>query len=362
MPATSFRFFQFCCAPAAVLLSSLLGPAASGVQFSFLDPAYTQQIYAGPNVGIPGAWTSTNQLIARKSGIPDIVEYNATPNTVYQGTNLHGVTVTHTIAGLASGANITRGTNGFLYLPTQAGLQRVDPSNWATPAATVTTAGGPGYGVNALPNGNIVYAAGGGSTDIRIYNPTANTDVSVFTAPALIDDIETSLTGLIALAGQGNNTITLLNSAGGLIQTFPTTNFPDGLAFATMASPPALYSNDNRGTITRYDFASGYTAAPTNVQVIASGGSYGDIATPGPDCAFYVTQFFNNGINGSALFGTTWDNNVVNNDSSIIRIGAKQGCLFDPPVGFSVPEPNSLAILALALSLVTGVRQHWNRR
>jgi hypothetical protein len=286
-------------------------------------------------------------MLARKSNVPDILEYSATQNMVYQGTNLHGVTATHTIAGLAMGNNLTKAKNGFLYLPTTAGLQRVDPNNWATPAVTVTGAGGPGYGVNALPNGNIVYAAGGGSTDIRIYNPTSNLDSLVYTAPTLVDDIETSPTGLIALAGQGNNSIILLNSTGGLIQSFPTTNFPDGLAFATTATPPALFSNDNMGTITKYDFGLGYASAPTATTIIASGGSYGDIATVGPDCAFYVTQFFNNGFHGSALFGTNWDNGVTNNDPSIIRIATKDGsCLFDPP--HNVPEPGALVLTLLA--------------
>jgi hypothetical protein len=249
-------------------------------------------------------------------------------------------------------------TNGFLYLPTQVGLQRVDPNSWATPAVTVTGAGGPGYGVNALPNGNIVYGAGSSSTNIHIYNPNTNIDTTVYNAPALIDDIETSLTGLIALAGQGNNTITLLNSTGSVVQIFNTTNFPDGLAFATAASPPALYSNDNKGTITRYDFASGYSAAPSAVTVIASGGSYGDIACTG-DCAFYVTQFFNNNINGSASFGTHWDNGVTNNDPSIIRIAGKQGCLFDPPVGFNanVPEPGALVLMLLGCTLIGSCRR-----
>ena len=323
----------------------------SATQFSFLDPAYTQQIYAGPNVGLPGAWTSSNQMLARKSNVPDILEYNVTPNTTYQGTSLHGVTTTHNITGLAAGNNLARAINGLLYLPTQVGLQRVDPNNWATPAVTVTTFGGPGYGVNSLPNGNVVYDAGPSSTDIHIYNPSSNTDTLAFTSPGLIDDIETSITGLIALAGQGNNNIILLNSSGGFIQQINTTNFPDGLAFATTASPPALFSNDNKGTITRYDFGSGYSSAPTNVQVIASGGSYGDIACTG-SCGFYVTQFFNNGINGSALFGTHWDNNVINNDPSIIQIGGKNGCIFDPPVGFNAPEPSSLVLLLFGCTML----------
>jgi hypothetical protein len=335
------------CSLSSLACLFLVAVPAKAVQFTYLDPGYVQEIYAGPNVGLPGAWTATNEMLARKSNVPDILEYSATQNTVYQGTNLHGVTATHTITGLANGNNLTEAMNGFLYLPTTVGLQRVDPNNWATPAVTVTTAGGPGYGVNALSNGNIVYAAGGGSTDIRIYNPTSNTDTSVYTAPALIDDIETSSIGLIALAGQGNNSITLLNSSGGFIQSFPTTNFPDGLAFATTATPPALFSNDNKGTITKYDFGFGYSSAPTATTIIASGGSYGDIAAVGPDCAFYVTQFFNNQLNGSAPFGTNWDNGVTNNDPSIIRIATKDGsCLFDHPLG--VPEPGALALALLA--------------
>jgi hypothetical protein len=355
------RFTNFVCCVAGLICVLIAAERAAAVQFSFLNPAYTQEIYAGPNVGLPGAWTSANQLLARKGGTsppPDILEYSSTQTiNAYQGTNLHQVAVTHTIANLAPGNNLTKALNGFLYLPTSVGLQRVDPNNWAAPAVTVTTFGGPGYGVNALPNGNVVYDAGTGSTDIHIYNPNTNTDSLVYTSPGLIDDIETSVTGLIALAGQANNSITLLNSSGGVIQTFGTTDWPDGLAFNTTASPPALYSNDNHGTITRYDFGSGYTAAPTATTVIASGGSYGDIATTGPDCAFYVTQFYNFNIHGSASFGTNWDNGAQNNDPSIIRIGSKNVCMFDHPVSFLAPEPGALGLVALACFAALGRRR-----
>jgi PEP-CTERM motif len=334
----------------STLAGFLLAGPAFAAQFSFLDPAYTQEIYAGPNVGLPGAWTPAGELLARKSNVPQILQYSATQNAVYQGTNVHGLTATHNITGLAQGNNLARAMNGFLYLPTSVGLQRVDSSNWALPAVTVTPFGGGGYGVNSLPNGNVVYAAGSNSTDIHIYNPTTNVDALVYVSPGLIDDIETSQTGLIALAGQGGNNIILLNSSGGFIQQINTTTFPDGLAFNTTASPPALYSNDNQGTIIRYDFGGGYTAAPTNTTTIASGGSYGDIACTGY-CSFFVTQFYNGGYHGSALYGTHWDNNVTNNDPSIIRIGSKQGCLFDPPVGFNVvPEPSALALVVLGFA------------
>jgi hypothetical protein len=197
---------------ASICITTLLccmkaGPALAG-QFTSLDPAYTQQIYAGPNVGLPGAWMSTGEMLARKGLAPDILEYStAVTANAYQGTNLHQVQATHTISGLASGNNLARAMNGFLYLPTTVGLQRVDSSTWG-PAVTVTSAGGPGYGVNSLPNGNVVYAAGfqspgiPESRDIHIFNPSSNLDSIVYTSPGLIDDIETSLTGFIALAGQ----------------------------------------------------------------------------------------------------------------------------------------------------------------
>ena len=359
----------FVSALTGLLLAAATAPA---VQFSTLDPAYTQEIYAGPIIpvvgngvtGIPGAFTASGQLLARQSdGNPpgntaNILEYSLTQNAVHQGTNVHGVVATHTIANLAPGVNLARATNGFLYLPTSIGLQRVDTNTWG-PAVTVTSTPTQGYSVNTLPNGNVVYAGGSNNQDVYIYNPVSSSNTLVYSAPTLIDDIETSsVTGLIALAGQQNNSIILLNSSGGLIQTINTTDFPDGLAFAASASPPALYSNNNKGTITRYDFASGYSSPPTATTVIASGGSYGDIACTG-NCSFFVTQFFNGGQHGSALFGTNWDNATQNNEPSIIRIGSKQGCLFDLPVGYnpSVPEPGSIVLMLSGCAMLGRCRR-----
>jgi hypothetical protein len=351
------RFKNVFCFVSALACLVLAAATAPAVQFSTLDPAYTQEIYAGPVVGLPGAFLSSGQLLGRQSYSQNILEYSLTQNAVHQGTNVHDVVATHTIAGLGTnGHNMARATNGFLYLPTDLGLQKVDSSTWG-PAVTVTTTYGLRYGVNTLPNGNVVYAAGSNNQDVYIYDPILNSQTLVYTAPTLIDDIDTSsVTGLIALAGQVNNSIILLNSSGSLVQTIPTTNFPDGLAFAALATPPALYSNDNMGTITRYDFGSGFASPPTATTVIASGGSYGDIACAG-NCSFFVTQFFNPGPHSSAVFGTNWDNGTQNTEPSIIRIGSKQGCLFDPPVGPGVPEPGTLVLMILGCATLGGCRR-----
>jgi hypothetical protein len=327
------------------------GVSASAAQFSYLDPPYTQEIYTGPLVGGPGmAWTSSNNLLTRNGS--DILEYSPTQNATYQGTSLHASIATHSVAGLnSSGYGLVKGTDGYIYTPTGFGLQRFDPNNWAAPAQSLAgTVAGQGYGITSLPNGKIIYVAGPGTNEVYSYTPSSGTNTLLYTAPTLLDDIEANTSGVIALAGQGNNSIILINSAGSVLTSFATTDFPDGLAFGNGSTSSALFSNDNHGTITEYDFGAGFSAAPTAITVIASGGSYGDLASVGPDCALYVSQFYNAGYHGSALFGTNWDNATTNNDPSIIRIAAKDGsCAFQCS---PVPEPGNLALMLAGLGFV----------
>jgi hypothetical protein len=92
---------------------------------------------------------------------------------------------------------------------------------------------------------------------------------------------------------------------------------------------------------------------------------YGDLATVGPDCAFYIGTFDNPGFTAhgnNAGVGTNWDNGVTNNENSIVRIGSSglgadglplQGCVFYSLLETLVPEPVSLSLLALgALGLL----------
>ncbi|MCY2928618.1 MAG: PEP-CTERM sorting domain-containing protein [Planctomycetota bacterium] len=332
---------------------------ATGHFDQYQDPNYNFGIYAGPigNEGC-GAWTMSGHLLTRGNGT--INEFDPSATGLHQGTSVHPVLTSHVITGLANGAGITNGTDGYLYTVGTTGLQRVDPNNWALPAVnmpnTVTT---PGYGINTLPNGKIVYTDSSGNSNVYVYDPVSQVNTLIYTAPTLIDDMETGPGGEIALAGQGNGSIIIINSSGGLIKQFNTARYPDGLAFGAGPFGNSVYANNNDGSITRYDFGSpGYQGTVTPVDIATSlpgHRGYGDLATVGPDCAFYIGTFANSAIHGNdAGIGTNWDNGVTNGENSIVRVGfndltglPNSQCAFYSLVETITPEPATLALLAM---------------
>lgn len=311
-------------AVAAILIAS----SANAVQFSYLDPGYVQEIFTGPlmpNQEAGMAWTTGNNLLTRAGS--SIIEYSLTQNTTHQGTPLHSSIATHAISGLNnSGYGITNGNDGFIYAITGSGLQRFNPGNWSAPAQSLTSAFGPGYGITTLADGRIAYAAGSGSTDVYIYNPTNGSNTFIYsTGGVLIDDMASSSGSEIVLAGQSNASLIVINTSGSVINTLSSLiHYPDGLTFGDGVNSNSIFSNNNDGTITEYQFGAGYANAPTLIADIASGSSaYGDLAAVGPDCAFYVTQSDNGGYHGSSAgIGTHWDNGTTNNEASIVRIAA----------------------------------------
>lgn len=329
--------------------------SAYAVQFPILDPAYVQEIYTGPFVGGPGmAWTNGGALLTRDGS--NIYEYSLTQNVVYQGTNVHGF-ISHSISGLnTSGYGMTNALDGYIYTTTAAGLQRFNPNNWGAAAQNLGgTVGGQGYGIHAMANGKIAYVAGGGTNQVYIYDPVATTNTLIYTnGPGLIDDIAVDSAGNIALAGQGANQMTIISSTGTVLNTLNTIHFPDGLAFGDGVSANSIFSNNNDGTITRYTYGAGYSGTPTTTIIANGSGAYGDLAEVGPDCAFYVFQGNNNGLNGSISgIGTHWDNGVTTSEGSITRIARRDGTCDMYHVEI-VPEPTS--ILAIGAGLACLVR------
>jgi hypothetical protein len=167
--------------------------------------------------------------------------------------------------------------------------------------------------------------------------------------------------GKIAVTGYNGGSITILSSTGTpFVNSFSTLpHYPDGLAFSSTVSSSTLYSNNNDGTVTRYVLGPGYTGTPTITDIATGAGSYGDLASVGPDCAFYVSQFENGSTHGATPgVGTNWDNAVTNNESSITRIGVLgvssdgtppgEVCGFYTPY-HGVPEPATLGMLASGL-------------
>ena len=334
-------------AVAALLAGSLLASSAQAIQFTYLDPAYEQDIYTGvlPTSWGPGfAWSSAGNMVLRSNS--SLYEYSLTDNAVVNGTNVHGYTP-RSIAGLGSGYGMTNGTDGFVYANTSRGVQQIDLSTWSV-TRTYNSNGRGTYGIGTLPDGRIVH---NDNNRIWVLDPVTGVDTVIYNHGSFVDDIAISPTGEIFLAGLGAPwDITVINASGTVINSVAVTHGPDGMAFGD----GAVFANNTDGTITRIDFAgAGYTGAATEV-IFASGGSYGDLAAVGPDGAFYVSQW----SNGGPIKWGDDANTTTGGRSTIVRISLKAGgggfnpspgTGPDPGTGNNVPEPGISMLLAMGL-------------
>lgn len=323
---------------AIAALAAVSTPAMAD-QFSYLDPGYTQEIYTGPTSSSGGytlglAFGSGGNLIIRSDYGSNLYEYSLTADSVYNGTSVHSYT-THAVSGLPNGRGMTNGTDGYIYANTSSGVARIDTTTWTATVMPGTAAGS--YGIGTLPDGRIVHTTSGGQT--WVFNPVTGTDTLIHSGLG-IDGVTISNTGEIFLANLWNNQITVLNSSGTVLNNFAVTSGPDGMAFGDGSA----FANNTDGTITRFDFAgAGYTGAVTETP-FASGGAYGDLASVGPDGAFYLSQY-------GGIGGIHWDNGATTSSTVFVRIAAVGGGGFDPGPGLppaggtTVPEPGTLLLL-----------------
>lgn len=317
---------------------AVVSSPAMADQFSYLDPGYTQEIYTGPTdtsgeytLGL--AYGSGGNLIIRGDYGTTLYEYSLTADTVINGTSVHSYT-SHAVAGLSYGRGMTNGLDGYIYANTSAGVTRIDTTTWTATVMPGTSAGS--YGISTLPDGRIVHTTSGGQT--WLFNPVTGTDTLIHSGLG-IDGVAVSNTGEIFLANLWDYKITVLNSSGTVLNSFSVSHGPDGMAFGDGSA----FANNTDGTITRLDFAgAGYTGAVTQT-IFASGGAYGDLASVGPDGAFYLSQY-------GPIGGIHWDNGATTYDTVFVRIAAVGGGGFDPGPGVgggttSVPEPGTLLLL-----------------
>ncbi|QNI31412.1 hypothetical protein H7849_20395 [Alloacidobacterium dinghuense] len=115
-------------------------------------------------------------------------------------------------------------------------------------------------------------------------------------------------------------TLTILNRSGAVIRQIPIPGFPDGVAFHL--DPDFVVTNNNDGTIFRFDFPDNdFTKTPVQT-VLASGGFRGDLTQVGADSCLYAAQN-----------GTRFADGTVSAANSVVRICPN----FVPPPGVSVP-------------------------
>lgn len=353
-----------CIGPLIAATCLLSGMRALAVQFDlYLNSVAQQEIYTDllfPNqAGM--AWTSSGHLLLREN--LTIHEYDPAVTATVHGTLVHQPQVAHPLS-LGLGAGMTKGLDGQIYVLNNANypkpvLQRFDPVFWTVQDLSSVTQRWGGWGITTLPNGQIAYvAASTGQNnlfEVRVFTPNINpalgTDVLLYTTTnLLIDDIESSDTGEIALAHPFNNLISIISSSlpQTLINTIPVPGGPDGLAFGASPTLRKLYSNNNDGTISEISFSgTGFTGAATVVpfaKTVSSHHAYGDLASVGPDCALYVSVGKNR--TPAAL---VWDDGYIDTTDqagAIIRIsaapkedGAPGECLFT-----SVQNPHTECI------------------
>jgi hypothetical protein len=240
----------------------------------------------------------------------------ATLPAVHDTFNLHPSSIE---TSRQAGCGLTDHPDGELYSNTTSGVVELNASTGQLMNGPFGPSGR-GLGITVDPqSGNLTFVEIDGT--IGWVNPTltmSGTISTVTSGIAGIDQIAYDPTGnFLFLSDTANNRLIILRRNGSLVQYVRLTkrSIPDGVAFH--AKPSFVVTNNNDGTITRFDFPNNdYTQPPTQ-SVFASGGFRGDNVQVASNGCMYLTQDGTRYADGTVKTttagpgGTTWTTNSL---------------------------------------------------
>ena len=305
-----------------------------GIATSFIAPK-TQRGYLGGVVVMQNGTVFAAECLAASTRL-----HRYDPSQIFEkkSTNLHKETIGNTIAG---GCGITFHPSGYIYSNMDDGingLSRIDPSDMSSTAKMGPRGNSIGITVDPVTS-DVVYA--GISCKPGLVSPAPSTcviyDFDVTTGNvrnfaalptsqvAYVDGMAFDPTGTYLFVTNRFPAFELvvLSRGGAIVRRNPAPADALGIGFHA-ASPKFVVTNNQNGTMTRFDFpGDDYSAAPTATE-FASGGFRGDLMQAGPDGCLYVTQD-----------GTRYDNfDQESTTNSIVQICGG----FAPPPGIT-PNP-----------------------
>jgi hypothetical protein len=313
--------------------------AAQGGPFTAVQAPFTEATFATSNSFLGGvAFAPNGDVWADEcyfSGSP-LHRFSTSATYVQNGSTLHQESIVSSNAG----CGLTNGPGGQLYSNTSQGVSTLDASTGAPVA--VGGQGGNALGIAVDPqDGSLVYpdaaCRSGGGCPIDRYDPAtgqSTTFANLSAAQAtFVDGVAFDPSGqFLALSTRAPFfALTILDRTGAVVQQVPISSEPDGISFH-WSTPQFIITNNNDGTVTRYDFAGGDLTATPTVSTFASGGFRGDLSLVGADGCAYLTQG-----------GTRYADGTVGYTDSVAQLCPG----FTPSTGVSPPSGPAAQVLFL---------------
>ncbi len=307
------------------LAAVVLATAAHAQSFTFLQPGFTQELYAtapGFFGGVAFAPNGDLWVTPCVAGNGSLGRFSATLTTNIGGTTVHSLV---NFVPSNVGCGLTNHPNGFMYSNTTGGITRQNEATGA-PAGGPFGPGGNALGIAVDPvTSDLVYVGAGGEMVRVDPNLTTSSIFSTVLQGQFVDGVFFDPTGafLFCANRSGSGTfgsfgVTILRTSdGSLVQHVILPSEPDGIAFHA-ASPQFVVTNNLDGTMQRIDFPGNDYTQPGTVSLFASGGFRGDLAQVGADGCLYLTQD-----------GTRLNSGVTIGGDSVVRICGG----FAPPPG-----------------------------